>query len=211
MALLSFSAIAVAGREGSRGMTTSELIFWRSVLGALVLAAVYRSHGAGRAAVATPLLPLHLARSAVHYCAQYAWLYALTLIPLTELFALEFTAPLWVAVLAPIFLRETLTGWRLGAAALGFAGALLVAEPGLLTGTLQLSASAGTLLAAASAVGFATSMLVTKRLTRTEPAMRILFWMQLLQGIIAALLMLGIGLKSGVWPSSWTGTTPIPR
>ncbi len=208
VALLSFSAIAIAGREGGRLLTTTELIFWRSVLGVGVLSAIYLWQGGMRGA-ASSLMPLHIARSLVHYGAQYAWLFAVTLIPLTELFALEFTSPLWVAILAPIFLGEKLTPARMGAATLGFAGALIVAEPGILTGRLQLSASIGTIAAALSAVGFASSMLFTKRLTRNDPALRILFWMQVLQAIIAATLMIGGGLKSGIWPSSWTGSIPL--
>ncbi len=208
LALLSFSAIAIAGREGGRMLSTTELIFWRSLLGIVVLTLVYARHG-GLSATHSTLLPLHVARSLVHYAAQYAWLFAVTLIPLTELFALEFTAPLWVAILAPLFLGEKLTPARMAAAVLGFAGALIVAEPGVLSGRLQLSASIGTIAAALSAVGFACSMLITKRLTRQDPALRILFWMQVLQAIIAAVIMIGGGLTTGTWPASWTGSTPL--
>ncbi len=209
LALLSFSAIAIAGREGGRLLTTNELIFWRSVLGVVVLSVLYGRQPGGLGGVRSTHMPLHYARAAVHFSAQYAWLVAVTLIPLTEVFALEFTAPLWVALLAPFFLGERLTAARLGAAALGFLGALIVAEPGLLAGRFQLSASLGTLAAAASAVGFAGSMLITKRLTRTDPALRILFWMQVLQATIAAALMLAIGIKTGLWPTSWTGGTAL--
>ncbi len=207
LALLSFSAIAIAGREGGRAMSTTELIFWRSLLGIVILTLVYARHG-GLAAVSSSLMPLHVLRSFVHYGAQYAWLFAVTLIPLTELFALEFTAPLWVAILAPLFLGEKLTAARIGAAVLGFGGALIVAEPGVLSGRLQLSASIGTIAAALSAIGFACSMLITKRLTRQDPALRILFWMQVLQAIIAGVVMIAGGMTSGTWPASWTGGTP---
>jgi drug/metabolite transporter (DMT)-like permease len=189
-------------------MTTTELIFWRSVFGILVLGIIYMRNG-GLAAARSSLMPLHMTRSLVHYSAQWAWLYAVTLIPLTELFAIEFTAPLWVAVLAPIFLREKLTPARISAAVVGFCGALIVAEPGILSGSLQLSASIGTIAAAVSAVGFACSMLITKRLTRQDPALRILFWMQVLQTVIALALMIGGGLRTGVWPVSWTSAIPL--
>lgn len=53
----------------------------------------------------------------------------MTLIPLAQLFAYEFTNPLWVALLAPLILGETMTRTRLLAAALGFAGILIVARP----------------------------------------------------------------------------------
>jgi drug/metabolite transporter (DMT)-like permease len=208
VALLSFSAIAIAGREGGKAMTTTELIFWRSVLGVAVLSAIYLRNG-GLAAARSTLMPLHAGRALVHYAAQWAWLYAVTLIPLTELFALEFTAPLWVAILAPVVLAEKLTPARMGAAIVGFCGALIVAEPGILDGRLQLSASTGTIAAALSAIGFASSMLCTKRLTRTDPALRILFWMQVLQAVIAAVVMIGGTAKSGIMPASLTGAIPL--
>ena len=200
LALVSFSLIAIAGRESGRTLPVTELILWRSIIGVIVLTAIYRWQGSVRIGVATPLLRIHMLRSLVHFSAQYAWLYALSLIPLAELFALEFTAPLWVAVLAPLFLGEKLTGWRILSAAVGFLGAFFVVEPGLFSGHLQMTASTGALFAAASAVGFASSMILTKRLTRVDPAMRILFWMQALQAVIAMVLIVATGIHSGHWP-----------
>ncbi len=208
LALLSFSAIAIAGREASRSLSTTELILWRSVIGIVVLAAIYRIQDGSLAGARSTVMPVHVVRSVIHYSAQYAWLYALTLIPLAELFALEFTAPLWVALIAPLALGEKLTPWRMAAAGIGFLGAVLVAEPGLLTGSLQMSVSAGTLFAAYSALGFASSMMITKRLTRTDPAMRILFWMQVLQALIAVLVLAFAWLRKGQWPLAPFATTP---
>ena len=209
VALLSFSAIAIAGRESGRVLPTTELIFWRSLIGVVVLGSIYRWHGSASDGPHTTVLPLHMVRSLVHYSAQYAWLYALTLIPLAELFALEFTSPLWVALLAPAFLGERLTVWRMAAAGIGFVGALLVVEPGLVSGRLQLTASIGTFYAIAAAMGFAVSIILTKRLTRVDPALRILFWMQLLQGIIAIVILSVMGLRVGQSPLALTLSTPL--
>ena len=209
LALISFSAIAISGREAGRTLSTAELIFWRSVLGAALIAVIYWWQDRSLQGIRTSAMGLHMGRAVVHYAAQYAWLYALTLIPLAQLFALEFTTPLWVAILAPFILGEHLTRWRIAAAALGFLGALLLVEPGLLRGHLEMTASPGTLFAAASAVGFASSMIFTKRLTRTDPALRILFWMQVLQGLIAAAMLIAVSVKSGRGPSSWTGAIPL--
>lgn len=209
LALVSFSAIAIAGREASRSLSTTELILWRSCVGVAVLSAVYRFRDGSLSGARSAVMPVHVIRSIVHYGAQYAWLYALTLIPLAELFALEFTAPLWVALLAPFVLGERLTTGRLAAAAIGFLGAILVAEPGLLTGKLHMTVSNGTLFAAASALGFASSMMITKRLTRTDPAMRILFWMQVLQVLIAAVVLTFLWMRKGTWPLASFADTPI--
>ena len=174
LALVSFSVVAVAGREASKGVTTSELIFLRNLIGAVILSGLLWGKGWRFTDLRTSVFPLHLIRNVIHFGAQYSWLYALTLMPLAELFAIEFTAPLWVAVVAPFVLGERLTAARLLAASLGFIGALVVAQPGILDGSFQMSFSIGAKFALLAALGFAFSMVSTKFLTRTEPVFRIL-------------------------------------
>lgn len=200
LALVSFSFVAIAGREASRGVTTIELMYLRSLIGMGILLAVLWWKGWGLASLRSERAGLHVMRSVVHFGAQYSWLYALTLIPLAELFALEFTSPLWVALLAPFFLKERLTLVRVIAAMLGFGGALLVVQPGLMSGTFALKLSAGSIFAILSAIGFACSMIATKFLTRTEPVFRILLYMHALQTVIA-LVLLPNGLP---WPTADT-------
>lgn len=194
VALVSFSAIGIAGREASRVLTTYELMFWRGIIGTIVLFLILRSTG--------PLLPqlrssqpyLHGVRAVVHFGAQYSWLFAVTMIPLAQLFALEFTAPLWVALIAPLALGERLTPSRIGAALLGFVGTLVVVRPG------AAGLSTGAVFALASALGFALSMICTKRLLRTDTPSCIIFWMHLLQTGIAAVPM----TRGFVWPAAAT-------
>jgi drug/metabolite transporter (DMT)-like permease len=107
------------------------------------------------------------------------------MIPLAQVFALEFTSPLWVLVLSPLILGERMTQVRAVAAVIGFTGILIVARPGPET------INAGTLAAAAAALGFAGSILATKRLTRTERLTCILFWMTLTQ-IVFGLICAGV-------------------
>jgi drug/metabolite transporter (DMT)-like permease len=187
-ALVSFSLIAIAGREASRVISTAELMFWRTLIGVAVLLIILFAAGGRPGDLASTRMRLHGVRAVIHFGAQFSWLYALTLIPLIELFALEFTAPLWVAVLAPLILGERVTPVRLAAAAIGFAGALIVIRPGTATFSL------GTVIALASALGFALSMIATKSLTRTDGTLKIIFWMNGLQLIIAA----GFAMRSGL-------------
>jgi drug/metabolite transporter (DMT)-like permease len=58
----------------------------------------------------TPRLPQHVARNVEHDAAQYGWFLALTLIPLAQLVSIEFTMPIWSAVLAVLFLGERMNG-----------------------------------------------------------------------------------------------------
>ena len=74
-------------------------------------------------------LPLQGLRNIFHFTGQNLWFWAITVIPLAQVFALEFTAPLWVALIAPFVLGERMTRARALAAGLGFVGILIVARP----------------------------------------------------------------------------------
>ena len=188
VALFSFSLIGIAAREAGRGMGALDIMVYRSWLGVSMLAIVQYAMGRRVVDLRTQQGPLIMIRSVLHFVAQYAWLVAVTLIPLAELFAIEFTAPLWTALLAPIFLKERLTGARLVAAGLGFVGILAVISPG------RLSVGPGTLYAFTAAVGFACHYLMTKHLMRCDSAFLLLFYTHLIQGFIA-LALIGPALK----------------
>ncbi len=182
VALFSFSLIGIAAREAGRGLGALDIMVYRSWLGVSILAIAQYATGGRVIDLRTRQLPLIVARSTMHFIAQYAWLVAVTLIPLAELFAIEFTAPLWTAILAPIFLKERLTGLRFVAAALGFLGIVIVISPG------SFSVGPGTVYAFTAAVGFACHYLMTKHLTRQDSAFLLLFYMHLIQGFIALAL-----------------------
>lgn len=184
LALASFTSVAIAGREAARGATALEMMFYRCLISLVIVLAIVL-FGPGLKAMRTTRLTLHSLRGGVHFIAQYSWLTALTMIPLAQLFALEFTAPIWVALLAPLLLGERLTQTRLAAAVLGFMGMAIVAQPG------AVALNAGVIYALVAAIGFALSMLATKTLTRGESPLRILFYMFLIQTALAMLLLIG--------------------
>lgn len=186
VALFSFLLIGIAGREAGRGLDALDIMVYRSWLGVSILAIALYAAGGRVVDLRTRQLPLIAIRSGVHFVAQYAWLVAVTLIPLAELFAIEFTAPLWTALLAPIFLKERLTGTRLTAATLGFAGILMVVSPG------SFSIGPGSLFAFTAAVGFAFHYVMTKHLTRQDSAFLLLFYTNAIQGLIAIALTIGM-------------------
>jgi drug/metabolite transporter (DMT)-like permease len=90
-------------------------------------------------------------------------------------FAVEFTAPIWVALLAAIFLGERLTLTRVASIALCLAGVLAILHPGFE------SFRPVVLLALGAAFTRALASVVTKKLTQTETTFAILFWMNLMQ------------------------------
>ena len=185
--IASFTTMAVVGRElGIRDtgpqFDTFEIMMYRSAFGVLVVVGFAWATGAWRQ-INTRNFGLQVARNLAHFTGQNLWFYAVTVLPLAQVFALEFTTPLWVIVLSPLILGERLTGPRALAAILGFIGILIVARPDMA------GINTGMITAASSAVFFALTMMFTKRLTRSQGITTILFYLTALQlgfGLIAA-------------------------
>lgn len=196
-ALVSFSTMAVATREVSAELDTVQLMLFRSLLGLIIVSAVVLALPGGRAQLRTQRIGLHVLRNMVHFVGQFGWFHAIALIPFVQVIALEFTTPLWVAVLAPLFLKERMTWNRLAAAVLGFAGVMLVLRPS------AAPMGIGTIAALIAALGFAGAMMATKRLSMTEKPLTILFYMGVVQLPIAfvfALTTTELVLPTGI---SW--------
>lgn len=187
-AIASFSSMAVAGRELSVTHDTFEIMFYRSLVGigvvALVLTMTRNWHQ-----VSTYRLGLHGIRNVLHFTGQNLWFYAVSVIPLAQVFALEFTQPIWVILLSPLLLGERLTPVRVMSALIGFAGILIVARPG------AVPISAGLLTAALSAVFFALTTISTKKLTRFASIGCIMFWLTVMQ---AALGLMASGIDGQI-------------
>ncbi len=192
--LAMISLLAVAGRETMRTLPTMDMIFYRSWMSLPVVVLIALATGHRLSFVATQRIGMHAWRNAAHLAGQFTWFWAITQIPLAEVFALEFTTPLWVALLAPLILRERMTLPRFAAVMLGFIGALVVIRP---TG---MAISLGTASALSCAVAYAFSYIAMKQLTRTERPLTILFWLSLFQGIYTTILTFG----SLSWPTPAT-------
>ncbi len=181
-AIGSFSAMAVAGREASFDLDTFEIMLYRSIVGVIIVFAILTL--TGRWGQVTRRHPgLQIFRNLAHFSGQNLWFYAVTVIPLAQVFALEFTSPLWVLVLSPLVLGERMTPMRTLAAVMGFIGILIVARPS------PESLNPGVISAALSAICFAFTIMLTKKLTRTESIACILFYLtttQVVFGLIAA-------------------------
>jgi len=190
-AIASFSAMAVAGRAVSLELDTFELMTWRSLVGIAIVLSIGLATGRLRT-VTTRHMGWHVIRNLCHFAGQNLWFLAVTMIPLAQVFALEFTSPLWVVVLAPLVLGERLTAMRALAAVLGFIGVLIIAQPWV--GNL----GPGVIAAAAAAIGFAGSAVFTRRLTRTESVTCILFWLTALQAVF------------GLACAGWDGDITLP-
>jgi drug/metabolite transporter (DMT)-like permease len=193
-ALLSFSASAHAIRALGKDLNIFEILTIRSGLGLAILLALIGLRPSLRHELAFRHMHLHLARNSVHFVGQYCWSLAVTLLPFATVFALEFTTPAWVALLAALVLHERMTRSRLGSVVLGFLGVLVIVRPGF--ASFQPTA----LLVLFAAFAYAVSLIVTKTLTERVSTFTIIFWMNVMQ--------LPMGL---FWPSvvAATGGPPL--
>ena len=193
-AMFSFSLMAVSGRELATNLNTFEIMLFRSIIGFLIVLAI-GYFAKTLAEIKRDRLGLHLFRNLAHFSGQNLWFLAVASIPFSQLFALEFSTPVWVALLAPLFLGEVLTRQRVLAVILGFTGVLIVARPDINQFDFAIIA------AVACAICFAGSMMATKKLTSDQSITCILFWltlMQLAMGLLATVFMGTVTFPEGV-------------
>jgi drug/metabolite transporter (DMT)-like permease len=188
-ALLSFTAMAIAGRELSDTMSTFEILFLRSAVSLAIVVAFLPRLGMG--AIRTRHLGMHLFRNIVHFGAQFGWFLGISLLPLATVFALEFTIPIWSAALAVIFLGEKLNRGRIIAIVLGFGGVLVILRPG------SEAIDIASLAVLGAAFGYAVSYIATKKLTQWDTPFVIIFYMNLIQ------------LPFGLAPALFDWVTPV--
>jgi drug/metabolite transporter (DMT)-like permease len=171
--------LAVAAREAGKLLHVFQIMEVRSLLGIVLFLPMIAAAG-GLRAIRTRHFGLHFSRNAVHYAAQFLWFLAITMIPIAEVVAIEFTGPVWVALLAVLFLGETMTPARVASVVLGVVGVVIVVRPGLD------HVDVGQLVALLAAIGFAGSIILVKSLTRTESVVSVIFWMLIIQAVIGA-------------------------
>ena len=178
-ALFSFIVSALAIRALGKHLNVFEILTIRSGLGLAGLLALIAIQPSLRFELAFRHMGLHFARNTTHFVGQYLWALAVTLLPFATVFALEFTTPAWVALLAMLFLHEKMSASRAGSVLLGFLGVVVIVRPGLA------SFQPMTLLVLFAALMFATSLIVTKKLTAHVSTFAVIFWMNAIQLPIA--------------------------
>ncbi len=143
-------------------MNPIQAAFIRYAFGiALVIPVILRL---GLPSLLTARIRMHAARGLVHGIGVMLWFYAMSRLPIAEVTALGFTAPIFTAAGAMLFLGERIRTYRVAGIVLGFAGALIVLRPGLRI------IDVGALAMMTAAPLFACSLLLAKVATRTEPS-----------------------------------------
>lgn len=181
----------VAGRTALTELNPFEVMELRSLIGlVLFYPLVLRHGGLRRMATARPLT--QVGRNVAHYIGQYLWFLALSMIPVAQVVSIEFTMPIWTAILASTFLGERITPRTGMAIALGLIGVVVIVRPGIG------EANAGQLAMLFAAVAFAVSIVTMKSLTRSDPTVVIIFWMLVIQSLLGIVP----ALHGWSWPSA---------
>jgi drug/metabolite transporter (DMT)-like permease len=193
-ALVCFSLMAIAVRELLDTMGTFQILFFRASVSFLMVLAVLPRYGIG--ALRTRRIGLHATRDVLHFGGQAAWVYAIGVLPLATVFAIEFTMPVWTAVLATLLLGERLNQGRIVMLVLGLVGILIILRPGLAV------VHVGALATLAAAIAFASVMVATKRLSATDSPLAVLFYMSAIQ------MPLGLATALPGWVPPTTADLP---
>ena len=190
-ATIVFAASSAVSKWLVASYPVGEVLFTRTAV-ALVTCALFIMPQTGLAVFRTQRLSHHVMRSVSQGCSQTFLLIAFSLMPLAGAIAINFSAPLFTALISALLLKETVGPARWLALLVGFCGVLIVTNPGM--GTFQI----GALFALANAVLYGSVTAGVRGMTATESAETlILYQLALLTALFALPLPLG-----------WSSPTP---
>lgn len=189
-----------------------EVMFFRSITSLIVCAGVMLPV-TGLGVFATKRYGAHLARGLSQSISQTFTVIAFSLMPLAGAIAINFSAPLWAALLSIVWLKERADPMRWTVLLAGFSGVLVVAHPG--ADTFQI----GALFALANAVMYGSVTVAVRGMTKTESANTLLMWQMVTLAAFHSLLLVfgfrwptandalmlaGSGLANAIGQYAWT-------
>lgn len=182
LSALLFSSMGVLIRLASHTVDNPTVVFFRNLTGLLLLLPFYGLRGFDR--LHTRRFPAHLWRALVGLAAMYGFFYAIAHLKLSNAMVFTYSSPVFIPLVAWLFLRENITRLMLLAALVGLVGVVLVAKPdqGLWDGLSLIGMSSSFL----AAMAFVT----VRRMSDTEPPDRIVFYFCLIATVVSALPML---------------------
>ena len=182
-ALLLAIMFALVKLVSTRGVNVVESLFYRQC-GSTICATAFVAVGPGFASLRTKRVWAHVGRMALGLGAMGLNFLAFVLLPLAEATTIGFSVPIFSVVLAALMLQEPTGKWRWSAVAAGFAGVLLIIQPG--SGDVPLL---GASVALVAALMTASVTVVIRRLGATERAATTVFWFA-----VSSLVPLGLAM-----------------
>ena len=182
----SFAIMAGCVRVASESLPQSEVVFFRNFMALLLLLPLLRHR---RVSLATGKFGLHLMRAAAGLGAMYLYFYAIAHLPLADAILLNYTAPLFITLIAVAWLKEKVTRLQIITLIVGLLGVVLLFSPS------SAAASMAGILGLASGALAGLALATVKKLSDTEPALRIVVIFALLASVMSALPM--------IWHFQW--------
>ncbi|MBJ9986743.1 DMT family transporter [Acinetobacter sp. S40] len=178
---LLFSIMGVCIRFASHTVDNPTIVFFRNAVGLFIFIPMLFKQGMGF--IKTNKLWMHTWRSVVGLAAMYGFFYAIANLKLSNAMVFSYSSPIFIPLIAWLFLKEKITTSMILAAVLGLIGVLFVAKPdqGLLN-TLSFIGLGACFL---SAMAFVT----VRALTNTEPPERIVFYFCIFGTLISSIPM----------------------
>jgi drug/metabolite transporter (DMT)-like permease len=177
--LSSLLMLAIAARELSGTISTLQMITVRNAVGFILICALLQGSGWKQLKTAQP--GTHLVRSVSHLIAQYAWIFGLASIPMAEVFALEFSGPVWSVIIASVLLGEKINRFRVLTLVLGIIGVLTILRPGFR------NPDPAMFIVIFSAVCFALANVLTKKLVVNNSPLNIIFYVTVIQFMLTVI------------------------
>ena len=178
---LLFSVMGVCVRYASHSVDNATIVFFRNIFGLLIFLPLLFSKGLGF--LKTQKLWMHTWRSVVGLMAMYGFFYAIAHLKLSNAMVFTYSSPVFIPLIAWLFLKEKITAPMLIAAAVGLVGVLFVAKPD--QGVFNLISAVGLGASFLAAMAYVT----VRALTATEPPERIVFYFCLIGSLISAIPM----------------------
>jgi drug/metabolite transporter (DMT)-like permease len=188
---LLFSIMGICIRYASHTVDNATIVFFRNMIGLFIFIPYMFKYGISH--FKTDKIWMHTWRSLVGLIAMYGFFYAIAHLKLSNAMVFSYSSPIFIPIIAWLFLKERITKPMIIAALIGLCGVLCVAKPD--TGLFNTLSIIGIVSSFLAAMAFVT----VRALTATEPPERIVFYFCLFGTIVSSIPMFY------VWrPFTWT-------
>ncbi len=181
--LLMSTLVMLLKLAGERGIATPEVMFWRQATTIPIMFVALALMGR-LGNLRTRRWKSHAARAAVGTAGLFCNVTAAVMLPLAEATTIGFTAPMFAVLVSVLVMHERVGWWRLRAVALGFAGVVIIAQPGYAPVPLL-----GIVAGLGSALVVAVAAFQIRDLTRTEDPIACVFYFAVFGALIASLML----------------------
>lgn len=181
MAAFLFSFMGVCIRYASHSVDNATIVFFRNFIGLFIFLPLILNKGTSF--FKTDKIWMHTWRSLAGLTAMYGFFYAIAHLKLSNAMVFTYSSPIFIPLIAWLFLKEKITSSMLCAAVIGLLGVLCVAKPD--QGLFNMMSGIGLGASFLAAMAFVT----VRALTATEPPERIVFYFCLIGSLVSMVPM----------------------